>query len=223
VSTDPRQDPLDTLVPSARTVPRGARLRVGLGAAALLVVLAAAIAAFVALFATPGHDATVPPVTVSEAPTAAPTREAVLFVHVLGAVRSPGLYELHQGARVMDAVGAAGGFADDAEPAGVNLARPLADGEQLIVPHVGETQPPAPPAGSVGTGAAGGASTGAKINLNSADQTELETLPQVGPALASRIIAWRTENGGFTTIDDLLNVTGIGQKTFDGLKELVTV
>jgi competence protein ComEA len=133
------------------------------------------------------------------------------------------LYELHQGARVMDAVGAAGGFADDAEPAGVNLARPLADGEQLIVPRVGEPAPAPPAAGSSAGGASAGGAAGAKINLNSANQTELETLPQVGPALASRIIAWRTENGGFTSIDDLLNVTGIGQKTFDGLKDLVTV
>ncbi len=144
-----------------------------------------------------------------ESSASAVARGPVMLVHVLGEVVDPGLYELSEGDRVVDAVAAAGGFTEAAEQGGVNLARPLADGEQLVVPAVGQ----APAAGVVSDG---------RVNLNTADQATLETLPRVGPALAARIIAWRDANGGFASVDDLLNVTGIGQKTFDGLRDLVT-
>ena len=94
----------------------------------------------------------------------------------------------------------------------MNLARVLSDGEQLVVPLVGE----APAAGA--TQAPGG-----KVKLNSADETALETLPRVGPAMAQRILDWRKKNGRFTAIEDLMSITGIGEKTFDALKDLVTV
>jgi competence protein ComEA len=104
----------------------------------------------------------------------------------------------------------------------VNLARPLADGEQLVVPHVGD--PVQAPSGSVAPGGtSAGAAPGGKVNLNTATEEQLESLPRVGPAMAAKILAWRTQNGRFTSIDDLMNVSGIGQKTFDGLKDLVTV
>ncbi|UFS60758.1 helix-hairpin-helix domain-containing protein [Subtercola endophyticus] len=159
---------------------------------------------------------------------------AVIMVHVTGYVQRPGVYELHQGDRVIDAVTAAGGFAPTADQSQLNLARALKDGEQVVIPEVGA----APPPGSVASAAssasgasgasgapssAGSASASTPVNLNSADEPTLETLPHVGPAMAAKIIAWRTENGPFTQIDDLKNVSGIGDKTFAELEPLVTV
>jgi competence protein ComEA len=137
---------------------------------------------------------------------------AQIFVHILGAVEQPGLYQLREGDRAVDAVAAAGGFTDAADQAQLNLARFLVDGEQIYVPALGETPATAP-----------GTTAGGKVNINTADEPTLETLPRVGPAMAQRIIDWRTANGNFTTIDDLKSVTGIGDKTFEGLKDLVTV
>jgi competence protein ComEA len=117
-------------------------------------------------------------------------------------------------------VGAAGGFTAAADPDGLNLARVLGDGEQLVVPQPGEAPPaaaaPAPTASA-------GAPAGAPIDLNTATPEQLETLPRVGPAMAQRIIDWRTANGRFASVDDLKNVTGIGDKTFAELKDLVVV
>lgn len=142
-----------------------------------------------------------------------------LYVHVLGEVASPGLYVLDADARLVDALAAAGGTLDTADLQAVNLARPLSDGEQIIVPEVG-AQPPAGGAGA--PGGTGGTGDG-KIDLNSADQTALETLPRIGPALAQRILDWREENGRFRSVDDLLAVPGIGDKLLAGLREKVRV
>jgi len=132
-----------------------------------------------------------------------------IYVHVLGAVASPGLYELPEGSRAVDAIASAGGFARKADEAAVNLARFVTDGEQIIVPVIGAT--------TASTGPGSGL-----ININSADATALETLPRIGPAMSARIIAWREANGRFTSVDDLKKVTGIGEATFAGLKDLVT-
>lgn len=212
-------DPLDTLSPRSRTIPRRVVVRLSVGGAAVLLIGAFVVAVVVGMLAPRGDSADLPAVTVTSAAAGTPrsTPAPVLYVHVLGAVRHPGLYTLSDGSRVVDAIGAAGGMTDDAEQSGVNLARPLGDGEQLVVPHVGDPAP-APAGGSQGGGA-----TGAKVNLNTATEAELETLPRVGPAMAAKIIAWRTQNGRFTSVDDLTNITGIGQKTFDALKDLVTV
>lgn len=214
-------------------MPRGVRLRVGVGAGVVLLLVALLIAVAVSALAPHGSTRTVTAVTAasgagdsSTAGTgAAATDRPVtpLFVHVLGAVHNPGLFQLHDGARVVDAVAAAGGFTEDAEQAGVNLARRVADGEQLVVPRIGEN-PPVVAQDAGGAPAAGGsAASGAKININTATTEQLEVLPRVGPALAKRIVDWRTANGRFSTVDDLMSVTGIGQKTFDGLKDQVTV
>lgn len=136
-----------------------------------------------------------------------------LYVHVLGQVEKPGLYVLDTDARVVDALAAAGGTLDDADLQAVNLARQLSDGEQLVVPAIGAT---------VEDGGTSSMIDGL-VDLNNADQTELETLPGIGPALAQRIIAWRDENGRFRSIDDLLVVSGIGDKVLAGLKDLVRV
>ncbi|GAA4064849.1 hypothetical protein GCM10023065_15520 [Microbacterium laevaniformans] len=185
---------------------RARRRRVGTGAALVLVLAAAAIAVAVGLVrsvATADTGVAVAPVEISA---------AALYVHVSGAVERPGLYRLDGGARVVDVVSAAGGFTDTADRTAVNLARPLVDGEQVQVPEVGEAPSTGAPVSGDG-----------RVNLNTADVAALDALPRVGPAIAERIIAWREENGGFTSVDDLLSVPGIGEKMLAGLRDLVTV
>jgi competence protein ComEA len=158
-----------------------------------------------------GEEATAPSATSTD-PAGSTDARPALFVHIIGAVVAPGLYQLHEGDRAVDAVAAAGGLAADADQAQVNLARFLSDGEQIIVPRVGDV--PAPAVAGAAPGGAGGL-----ININTADAAALEELPGVGPALAERIVLWREANGSFASVDDLLNVTGIGQKKLDGLRD----
>ena len=156
---------------------------------------------------------------------AAPASSTQLVVHVVGQVRRPGVVVLPAAARVRDAVARAGGALPSADLGAVNLARPLADGEQLRIPRPGEA-PPASTAPSASGGApAGGGGTGAGglVNLNTATQSVLEELPGVGPVLAQRIIDWRTEHGRFTSVDELAEVSGIGEKMFAQLQGKVTV
>lgn len=200
---------------------RSARLRVGIGAAVILVLIGIGVAVLVAaLGAGAGQSALV----VNASPTGQPRdgashelSGAAVYVHILGAVNSPGLYSFRDGDRAIDAIAAAGGYTAEADRLSVNLARFLSDGEQIVVPTVSETDSGAVP-NSAGLKAGGG-----KVNLNTADASALESLPRVGPALAARILAWRQENGRFASIDDLRSVSGIGEKTFAGLKDLVTV
>lgn len=155
----------------------------------------------------------------------------VIFVHVVGAVKSAGVVELRSGSRVQDALAAAGGATDEAVLAGINLARTVVDGEQLFVPDAetiaaGEGTPASAPAGANAPGTMGGTEAsdpGGIVNINSADETLLATLPRVGPALAQRIIDWRELNGGFSSVEQLLEVSGIGERTLDGFRDRVTV
>lgn len=141
-----------------------------------------------------------------------------IFVHVGGAVRSPGLYRLPDGARVDDAVQAAGGVLEDADLDALNLAARVKDGDKVLVPsQSGEAE------ASAGGSAMAGGMQGGLVNLNTATIADLETLPGIGPALAQRIIDFRESNGGFRTVDDLLEVPGIGAKKFEELKDHVTV
>lgn len=189
------------------------RVRVGLGAGLVLLVLGVAVAVLVAALGPHGQTSrVVSPSTTS--PSSGHGAETI-YVHVLGAVAHPGLFTLKDGDRLVDAVAAAGGFSSEADQTQLNLARPLSDGEQIAVPVIGAAAP-VPSAG-------GGNASGGKVNLNTADETALETLPRVGPAMAARIIAWRTQNGRFSSVEDLLSVTGVGDKTFAELKDLVTV
>ena len=156
-----------------------------------------------------GSSTPLPTVRVQRTPTTAPTP---LLVQVVGAVRRPGLVSVLPGARAIDAIAAAGGATDRADESGVNLAAPVADGQQLTVPTRGV-------AAAVPSGAA--PSSGAKVSLTSATAEQLETLPRIGPALAARILAYRAAHGGFRSVTELQQVGGIGPKTFAGLKDLV--
>jgi competence protein ComEA len=156
-----------------------------------------------------------------------------VVVHVAGAVRVPGVQRLTADARVVDAVEAAGGATGDADLARINLAALLEDGQQIYVPRVGEPLPPAP-AGGGGAPAGGGAGTGSAsgsaastsgglVNLNQATLAELEELPGVGPAIAQAIIDHREQQGPFTSVDQLLEVRGIGDARLAELRDRVTV
>lgn len=166
-----------------------------------------------------------PPATVGPAVPSVPspavaTAPAELFVHVIGKVRRPGVVELPSGSRVIDAVEAAGGARRGARLGSLNLARLLVDGEQIAVGVPAAVVPP--PVGVPAAPVASGAPT-APVNINTATQAELEELPDVGPVTATSIIAWRTEHGGFSTVDELLEVSGIGDVTLADLRDLVTV
>lgn len=142
-----------------------------------------------------------------------------LVVQAAGAVARPGVYRLQEGARVIDLVNAAGGPTSEADTQLVALAATLTDGVRVYVPKVGETPPP--PVG----GSAGGdlGSPGAPVDLNAATPEQLDSLPGVGPATAAAIVAHRQEIGRYTSVEELLDVRGIGPAKLDALRTLVTV
>ncbi len=191
---------------------RGLRLRIGLGAGVVLVLVLAAIAVLVSALTPQGSTATAsePRVVHTASPSAADSPTA--FVHVVGQVANPGLYELPAGSRLVDAVAAAGGFTPTADQTDLNLAQVIQDGQQIVVAAQG-----AAPAAGAPSAAAGGT-----VDINSADATALETLDGIGPALAQRILAYRTAHGGFRSVNDLQNVTGIGPKKFAAIKANVS-
>ncbi len=199
--------------------------RLGVGAAVVLVVLALAVAVVMAAVTAAGSA---PRPVVSPSSTAGAADVAVesgggavgsapALVHVLGEVRSPGIYELSGDARVLDAIAAAGGLTEAAEAGAVNLARRVVDGEQLVVPKIGEVA--VPTAGERSGSATGGA--GGVISLSSASVEQLDSLPRIGPAIAQRIVDWREAGGRFSSVDDLLQIDGIGAKTVESLRGLV--
>ena len=160
----------------------------------------------------------------------ASTTAAQVVVHVVGQVVRPGLVRLRQGARVADAITAAGGTKPGSDMSALNLARLVVDGEQVRVPKRGEP-PVALGASGAGGGSGGSGSTvggagsaaGGMVSLNTADAAALDTLPGVGPVLAQRIIDWRTEHGRFTSLDELGEVSGIGDKLMAQLRPKVTL
>jgi competence protein ComEA len=164
------------------------------------------------------------PVEVRAGPSAAaesasPSAEAApLIVDVAGAVRQPGVYRFAEGDRVIDAIQAAGGPTAKAALQALNLAAPLTDGVQILVPKEASAGAGAPVAAG---GSAGGAP--ALINVNTATAPELEALPGVGPVISQRIVDYREANGPFATVDDLEKVSGIGPVTLENMRELVTV
>jgi competence protein ComEA len=147
---------------------------------------------------------------------AAPARPTLLVLDVAGAVRRPGLVRLPQGSRVADAIARAGGFTRHAERSGVNLAAPVADGQQVLVPTRGV-------AGAAGGGAGGAASGGpaGPVSLSAASAEQLDALPGVGPVTAQKILAYRQQHGAFHTVDELDAIPGIGPARIANLQGLV--
>jgi len=185
-----------------------------------LVVVLLNLIAFVGLaFAlrrpTRGLVEILPPPTITPAPTPTPQ---VLTVYVSGAVARPGVYTLPDHSRVGRAVNAAGGFAEGALRAGVNLAQPLMDGQQIHVPREGEVTPPVVPAGSPFSGDQAG-----PVDINTASAEQLTALPRIGPVMANRIVEYREAHGPFRKIEEIEKVKGIGDATFERLKDLITV
>lgn len=154
-------------------------------------------------------------VTLRPVPTDKP-----LVVHITGAVPRPGVYALPEGARVQDIISAAGGFLAEADKASINLARVLEDGEMLEIPYTEGFSPiiPTPFQDIIVPG-----SDSDLININTASSFELETLPGIGPTTAGKIITYREENGPFLSIEDIINVSGIGPGTYERIKDLITV
>jgi competence protein ComEA len=149
--------------------------------------------------------------------TAPPAR--ILLVHVVGEVRKPGLYRLADGSRVADALARAGGAKAKAALELVNLAAPVADGQQVLVPRRGDEGPAGTP--SAGGGVAPGGAPAQKVPLNSATLEELDTLPGVGPVTAQKILDYRTAHGAFQSVDELDAVPGIGPTRLAELRPLV--
>lgn len=212
---------VDRLPASVRggTVDSGRR---AVGALALVGLVAALVAAFFLWRSRPVPVAAPPPsgervAVVASSPSPSAAAQTVV-VDVGGKVRHPGVFTLPAGSRVIDAVEAAGGAKRGADTTGLNLARRLADGEQVLV-----GVPPPGAAAPGGAGPAPGAPGASRISLNTATAEQLEELPDVGPVLAQRIVDYRTEHGGFRSVEELLDVSGIGDKTFAGLKDKVTV
>jgi competence protein ComEA len=181
-----------------------------LAAVALVLLLLAARYLLPAGTATPA--APLPPPPGPGTGVAGPSAQVV--VDVVGAVRRPGLYRLADGSRIAEAIARAGGATRKAELAHVNLAAPLADGEQVVVPARGAAAAPGP--------AAAGASTpSGPIQLSTATLEQLDSLPGVGPATAQKILDYRTEHGAFSSVDELDAVPGIGPKRLEQLRDLV--
>ncbi|MGH2807081.1 MAG: ComEA family DNA-binding protein [Actinomycetota bacterium] len=193
----------------------GRRRDVGIvaGIAVVLVILSLALWAR----GTPAA-AVAPPATVSPTPSSGasvPPPGSLIYVHVAGAVRNPGLYELPAGLRAADAIGAAGGATRGADLDAINLAEVLVDGIQLLVPTRGESASEPVPGSTP--------SAATPVDLNTADQTLLETIPGIGPVTATAILQHRDQIGGFQSIEELLDVDGIGPATLESLRPYVTI
>jgi competence protein ComEA len=189
--------------------------RRGMRALAAVAALVVAVAAYLAWQARPSVEPAPDPVpeTVASTRPSAPASAAMLVVAVTGRVRRPGLVRLPPGARVADAIEAAGGVLPDTDLSTVNLARKVTDGELVAV-----AVPGAPAAADAAPGAGSG-----PVNLNTATLAQLDALPGVGPVLAQRILDHRTRHGDFRSVGDLRQVEGIGEAKFTQLKDLVTV
>ena len=171
----------------------------------------------------PAADAAAGSSTANGSPSGATKKGVRVTVHVAGAVAKPGVYDLAGGARVIDAIEAAGGGAPDADLNRLNLAAKVADGQRVLVQRVGEAAP-AGSAAAGGSGSGGGsADPSGLVNLNSATQAELEALPGIGPSLAGAIVTERERRGGFRSVNELRDVRGIGEKRFADLKDKVTI
>ncbi len=154
------------------------------------------------------------PLDLEEVPEVLVKQETII-VHIEGQVISPGVYELSADQRVIDAVEAAGGLSEEADRSKVNLAKRIEDEERIYIPAIGEDTVEYEPTDS--------SSSNKKININKANQEELTALPGIGEALANRIINYRQQHGSFKNVEEIRNVSGIGEKKFEDLKDLIEV
>ena len=209
---------LDELVARSRGAGRIARLTVAVAAGVGVVIVAIALVRPAG--ADGGPEASLPRASESlpvapATPLSSPAPAVV--VQAAGAVVHPGLYHLPPGARVDDLVTAAGGLAPDADSDRINLAAPVADGQKIYVPRLGEPIPP-------DVNAAGASPSAPEpIDLNSASVAQLDGLPGVGPATAQAVVDYRSQHGRFRSVDDLLNVRGIGAAKLEQIRPLVRV
>jgi competence protein ComEA len=210
---------VEALMDHVRSLGRGSRA--ALAVAATGGVLVVAVLLLRPAGADPAPETSLPRATASDVPSSSPpasTSTAIVVVQAAGAVLQPGIYRLGPGSRVDDLVHAAGGLAPGADPDRVNLAALLSDGEKIYIPRVGEVVP------ADATGGSGSASSAAQpVDLNTASIAQLETLPGVGPATAQAIVDYRAQHGRFRSVDDLLNVRGIGPAKLDAMRPLVRV
>ncbi|WHY90590.1 helix-hairpin-helix domain-containing protein [Neobacillus cucumis] len=160
----------------------------------------------------------------SEEPAKEEQKAEAIMVDVKGQIKHPGVYPATTGERVIDLIERAGGLANKADESQVNFAEHVQDEMVIYIPAKGETDsPPAALAGGGQTGSTGGALSNTKVDLNKSDATQLQTLPGIGLAKAAAILEYRETSGGFKTVEDLKNISGIGDKTFEKLKDLVEV
>lgn len=153
-----------------------------------------------------------------------PPTPAPILVHVAGSVAHPGIYALSSDSRVADALQAAGGYSHSADEQILNLVAFVEDGQRIWVPAKIESQPSSQDQSpAIGSPQANSDQAGELVNINTANQAELESLPEIGPAIALKIIDYRQVNGPFTSIDGIQAVSGIGPATFDRIKHLITV
>lgn len=203
----------------------GVRLPLLVGVTALAVlVLVGVVVLLLDSFGASGVN--VVPATAEQSSAAqVPADEPVelVFVHVGGAVASPGVYELPKDSRVIDAVEAAGGFTEAAVSDALNLARVLADGEQIVVPDAQALEATSQEGAQTQSGTAAAIQPAGKININTASEADLDTLPGVGPSTAQKIVADREANGPFATCEDLKRVSGIGDKKYAALADVICV
>ncbi len=167
----------------------------------------------------------------NETQTEETTDTEKIVVHIMGAVKNEGIVELNEGARVSDAINSAGGLAEDADMSKINLAYVLEDGVKIRIPSINDehteeyitTDGVEIVESSSQTTQNGGNSKSGLININTANETELDSLPGIGPSIAAKIINYREENGDFASIEDIKNVNGIGDSKFEELKDLICV
>jgi len=207
------------------------RHRLGVTIAIIAVLTTIGMAVVLTTRAQPVEAAPPLPPAISAGPAAVPPTPTTLVISVVGKVTNPGLVTLNGGARVADAIRAAGGVLPGTDDSALNLARRLSDGEQIYVgipvPTGADTdQPPATdsapaPAGKKGQKSAAIDPT-TRINLNTATTDQLQTLPGIGPAMAQRILTWRSQHGHFDSINQLRDIGGIGDARFAKLEKLVT-
>ena len=146
-----------------------------------------------------------------------PVEEKIIIIYVTGAVDKPGVYILDEGSRVFQAIEKAGGHTEEADLESINLAEPLYDGQPVYVPRKNDAGSPQAEGSPLST------VQNVRININRANKSQLESLPGVGAVKAQSILAYREKNGPFQSIDDIVKVSGIGDKTLEGLRDLITI